>query len=554
VTASGAPNGLTDRGKSRSCERTEARRGKIRDVSDRGATKVRDANPRLPDGSQAVRCSSKPEQSRNFAEPLFLGLALLSLVALARYHWQHVADDAFIAFRYARNAVAGQGLVWNPGEAVEGYSSPLWLGVLALGQALGAPLPAWAGGCGLVCLALALFFVHRSCLVLSESRVAAAAACLASALIYPLAYWAEAGLETALVAVLMTGAVWSLLRGSPGWAVFAALLGIARPEGLLLVPALAGAAALASGQGALRPRQLALAFLPMLGWLLFRRIYYHDWFPNPYYAKATGALLQRIEAGLLYSTWALILGLVTVAATWLAGALDRKTGAALAFLAAGVVAVIVEGGDWMWHARLLAPLLPALVVLAAAAVAKASSPRRWSALVTCILSWSAFAPRASVAIDALSGGRMPSSLFQEGTLAEVSESAAAFIASRYPNDALVAVNHAGALPYALPNPAIDMTGLCDWHIAHEREGGVHHKFDAAYVLARKPALVVLNSATKPGTDGTWYHKGYWEGETALVNQPEWADLYRPVDVCWPWRSFADVPRYLLLYERATAGN
>ena len=55
---SGAPIGLTDRGKSRSCERAEARRGKILDVSDRGATKARDANPRFPDGSQTVRCSS----------------------------------------------------------------------------------------------------------------------------------------------------------------------------------------------------------------------------------------------------------------------------------------------------------------------------------------------------------------------------------------------------------------------------------------------------------------------------------------------------------------
>ena len=55
----GAPIGLTDRGKSRSCERAEARRGKILDVSDRGATKARDANPRFPDGSQTDWCSGR---------------------------------------------------------------------------------------------------------------------------------------------------------------------------------------------------------------------------------------------------------------------------------------------------------------------------------------------------------------------------------------------------------------------------------------------------------------------------------------------------------------
>src|SRR5262245_49032609 len=37
-----------------------------------------------------------------------------------------LADDAFISFRYARNWAEGQGLVWNPGERVEGYTNFLW--------------------------------------------------------------------------------------------------------------------------------------------------------------------------------------------------------------------------------------------------------------------------------------------------------------------------------------------------------------------------------------------------------------------------------------------
>jgi hypothetical protein len=37
-------------------------------------------------------------------------------------------DDAFIYFRYVDNFVfLGRGLVYNPGEYVEGYTSPLWL-------------------------------------------------------------------------------------------------------------------------------------------------------------------------------------------------------------------------------------------------------------------------------------------------------------------------------------------------------------------------------------------------------------------------------------------
>ena len=37
-----------------------------------------------------------------------------------------LTDDAFISFRYARNLVDGHGLVFNPGERVEGYTNFLW--------------------------------------------------------------------------------------------------------------------------------------------------------------------------------------------------------------------------------------------------------------------------------------------------------------------------------------------------------------------------------------------------------------------------------------------
>src|ERR1035437_4307958 len=35
-------------------------------------------------------------------------------------------DDAMISMRYARNLAEGHGLVWNPGERVEGYTNLAW--------------------------------------------------------------------------------------------------------------------------------------------------------------------------------------------------------------------------------------------------------------------------------------------------------------------------------------------------------------------------------------------------------------------------------------------
>ena len=60
-------------------------------------------------------------------------IGLWRAIALA---W--VCDDSFISFRYALNLIEGSGLVYNPGERVEGYSNLLWTLLVALWMRLGA--------------------------------------------------------------------------------------------------------------------------------------------------------------------------------------------------------------------------------------------------------------------------------------------------------------------------------------------------------------------------------------------------------------------------------
>src|SRR5512137_3210017 len=43
-----------------------------------------------------------------------------------------LADDSYISLRFARNLAAGNGLVFNVGERVEGYTCFLWVVVLGL--------------------------------------------------------------------------------------------------------------------------------------------------------------------------------------------------------------------------------------------------------------------------------------------------------------------------------------------------------------------------------------------------------------------------------------
>jgi len=56
-----------------------------------------------------------------------------------------VAEDAFIALRFARNLAVGHGLVWNPGTApVEGYTDFLWVLVCAAAIKIGLPAVGFA--------------------------------------------------------------------------------------------------------------------------------------------------------------------------------------------------------------------------------------------------------------------------------------------------------------------------------------------------------------------------------------------------------------------------
>src|SRR5262245_14605774 len=70
-------------------------------------------------------------------QPFLVPLALL-LVARIAYAMRipFSSEDAYITFRYARNFASGNGLVFNPGEHVFGFSSPLWTVWVGLGYAL----------------------------------------------------------------------------------------------------------------------------------------------------------------------------------------------------------------------------------------------------------------------------------------------------------------------------------------------------------------------------------------------------------------------------------
>ena len=77
------------------------------------------------------------------------------------YYGLRTVDDMFIFLRYAENFARGEGLVFNPGERVEGFSSPLWVLLLTPGALLGINLVTWSKLLSLSCFLALMTGVYR---------------------------------------------------------------------------------------------------------------------------------------------------------------------------------------------------------------------------------------------------------------------------------------------------------------------------------------------------------------------------------------------------------
>ena len=69
-----------------------------------------------------------PERVRDSVWLKLLGLAVLAtMLAHGASSLPFITDDALISLRYSERLLDGQGLTWNDGERVEGYSNLLWV-------------------------------------------------------------------------------------------------------------------------------------------------------------------------------------------------------------------------------------------------------------------------------------------------------------------------------------------------------------------------------------------------------------------------------------------
>lgn len=349
-----------------------------------------------------------------FAPFLLLACTVYSVFA-------ETVDDPYITFRYAANALAGHGPVFNIGERVEGFTSPLHLLLSMILLRLAPPLDILfkAKCAGIV---FAFVMLAQTGLLARRSGLHAREVLLAQTLValnINFALAAVNGLETTLYGSLLLG---SLLlfqgecRRTQGWrsGLLLALALQARPEAFLTVGALLLVRLFWMRQHAL-PRRFAVRWLlaftvPVCVVELARWGYYGQIVPNTYFAKAAplghslaiGAAyllkatapgqvapklfapffadLARLNAHNIFAFHSLVqknlrsdfffilmpLLFWGLALTGLAAGVGRALRPAplvrLAALAAVAAFVLRSGGDWMYGWRFIAPVLPVIAV------------------------------------------------------------------------------------------------------------------------------------------------------------------------------------------------
>jgi len=450
----------------------------------------------------------------------------LALLIAAVFAWDvrsgyFLGDDSFISFRYARHLASGQGLVWNPGERVEGYTNFLWVVLMAGALRLGAQPETIANLIGITSGALVLLMVL--CFAARGAGWRSPfiwLAPLALALGRSFTAWCTGGLETMFFTLLVVAATIAFVRERAvrselpiASSTLFALATLTRPEGGLFA-AVAGCFHLADVAARRRSLRSALIgafpYVDIVGaHLVWRHLYYGAWLPNSFYAKVAGAWWEQ---GLRY----LRLFAEDYRCAWFAPlallALLRKERFSAALLvsmsALYLVYLACVGGD-RFEYRFLVVVLPFVYLLAAEGlrwIATLPLAGRAPRLVTGAV---AVGAAAALLLATWEARNAPSPGRDHSGVASLDD-IKAYAARRaeegrflrglvddglLPKDLVVCVGGAGALPYYTDWPTVDRRGINDALIARmpvEERGVIGHEHDAPYGYLEERGVVVFD--------------------------------------------------------------
>lgn len=414
------------------------------------------------------------------------------------------SDDAFISYRYAENLVNGNGLVYNPGERVEGYSNLGYTLLIAAGLLVIRPeqIYYFSFTINLLAFWIAIFYFWKLAKLKLNPHLAGLATVLFS--MFPPFYQAVAsGLETPFVLAGQIALLYYVFlaeeeSGFPNWkiAITCVFLVLIRADGFVFA---AFAPLYFLLKGKLRPAIAAFLVTFSIFCILeiWRMAYYGYPLPNTYYDKVDGNLINK----LLSVLWQLIQSLpqtgilpfvfIAFAPVFflLVNLIKKRKVESFNFLHFfGVMTVLYWiwiGGDVFLERFLLicVPIAILSVFISLAAELQAGKEVTNRIIYAVVILFVVFDAVPLIADARFSYSTKEYDMFRE---------LGAFLGEKYPGKVL-AVDAAGKIPFYSGLRTIDMLGLTDVKIAHSSFQTIiagHNKYDPDYVLSREPDLIV----------------------------------------------------------------
>ncbi len=441
---------------------------------------------------------------------VFCAIGCLGLAAAIATVWPFTVDDTYITLRYSRNVADGIGPSFNAtGPHAEGYTTFLWMMILAAPHVFKVDAVAFAKALGVVATFATLFVSARWAAVEARAdrsaapddpghapRWAAAGTLACLSAVPATAVHAVSGMETALFTLLLTGMFAEAagqVRGSPKPSLRLALLGLlsglTRPEGnLAALVVLAGTAGLVSRARRRRLVREALLVwvLPLFAYEVWRRAYYGLLFPLPFYVKLASPgrlpgwpdVRGWLASPLLHFSLLLVPILVRP---------PRSLWPALSATAALAVFFVLPQHQMGYDHRYLAPLDPTVAVLAGVGLARVlARTARWPWVARLGATSAAIVVSVALEIESAPAILHGEAAYGEGLTRAHEGFGRDLFALGLPG-ARLAISDAGAVPYFSRWWTLDLIGLNDPRIATT---GCH---DPKGLLDARPDVVVLFS-------------------------------------------------------------
>jgi len=439
------------------------------------------------------------------------GVILLLLMGIFVIHAtsiNFIQDDSFISYRYAKNFINGHGLVFNPGERVEGYTNFLWIILLSIFARAGLDMLIVSRLLGMAFGASSLFLVYKiSSLFFSKpGRGFAFFAPLLLALNSALAYWSISGMETSLFLTLVLSTIYFYFHGRSLVVPFSVLATLTRPEGALVFVIILFHKFLLKKDSWMDCFSYLLGFiLLLLPFLIFKISYYGEILPNTFYAK-TGFGWEYIESGFDYFWLFLkhygLWGFLYLLPIWFYKSGGQKFKFLVLFTYVYTLYIILIGGDGLKVHRFFLPVLPWVYLFLLMGVEKLThrlerqkARLAISGLCVTFISVLLFVFPRDYIWEAKTAGN--------GLVMKMRFWAETLNRHCGPNFT-IAASTIGALSYYTNARVIDMIGLTDKYIPRHPEQipGIvsdwrERKFNTGYLLSQDPDFILFSTERKP---------------------------------------------------------